>query len=176
MLVLERLDDARRRGARVYALAAGYGCSSDAYHMTAPDKQGRGAARAMEMALRDAEMIPETIDYVGAHGTGTPANDAAETQAIKRVMGDRAYHVPVSSIKSMLGHTLGAAGGIESLVTVLSVYRDAIPPTINYETPDPACDLDYVPNVGRNCRVRAAFKCSFGFGGNNAALIFAKAD
>ena len=176
VLVLERESGARRRGARIYAWAAGYGSSSDAYHMTAPDKEGRGAARAMEMALRDAALSADMIDYVSAHGTGTPANDAAETNAIKRVLGGRAHEVPISSIKSMFGHTLGAAGAIEALATVLSVYRDAVPPTINYETPDPACDLDCVPNEGRQLRVRAAFKNSFGFGGNNAALVFSKAE
>jgi len=176
MLVLERENEARQRGAHIYALLAGYGSSSDAYHTTAPHKEGLGAARAMRMALNEAQLNLTQIDYINAHGTATLANDLAETRAIKNVFGEQAYHIPISSIKSMIGHTLGAAGAIEAVATVLTIHNNLIPPTINYNTPDPACDLDYVPNQSREIKVQAALSNSFGFGGNNAVLAFAKPD
>ncbi len=176
MLVLERESEAQKRGARIYALLAGYGSSSDAYHTTAPHKEGLGAARAMRMALNEAKLNLTQVDYINAHGTATPANDIAETQAIKNVFGEQAYRIPISSIKSMIGHTLGAAGAIEAVATLLTIHNNAIPPTINYSTPDLACDLDYVPNQSRQIKVQAALSNSFGFGGNNAVLAFVKPD
>jgi len=152
----------------------GYGLSGDGQHMTAPDPQGKGAARAMQQALRDAGINSAEIDYINAHGTATPANDAAETKAIKKVLGDKAKTVPVSASKSMIGHCLGAAGALEAVATVLAVRDDRIPPTIHYETPDPECDLDYVPNQAREAFVKAALSNSFAFGGNNTALVFRK--
>ena len=168
ILVLESLEHARARGARIYAELAGYGLTADAHHMTAPHPEGEGAARCMEMALEDAGIPPEEVDYINAHGTSTPLNDAAETRAIKRVFGNHAYKLAVSSTKSMTGHLLGGAGGLEAVLTVKTVYEGLIPPTINYEEPDPECDLDYVPNEARRARVRVAISNAFGFGGTNA--------
>lgn len=170
-LVLESLDHAVSRGARIYCLISGYGMSADAYHITAPSPNGEGAARAMLAAIRDAGLVPGDIDYINAHGTSTPANDLNETQAIKKVFGERAYHIPVSSTKSMIGHLLGAAGAVETIATIMAVYDGVIPPTINYEEPDPECDLDYVVEGARKALVRAALKNSFGFGGQNACLV-----
>lgn len=171
-LVLESEEHARRRGARIYAEICGYGMSCDAYHITAPDPEGLGAARAMANALADAGLRPEDIDYINAHGTSTPLNDRVETAAIKRVFGEHAHRLAVSSIKSMTGHLLGAAGGLEAVASVLTIVHQVIPPTINYEVPDPECDLDYVPNEARSQRVRAVLSNGFGFGGQNASLIF----
>ena len=171
-VVLESLDLARRRGARIYAEIVGYGMTADAYHMTAPDPDGDGAARAMAGALRDAGLAPEDVGYINAHGTSTPYNDKTETLAIKRVFGDRARRVAVSSTKSMIGHLLGAAGGVETVATVLALFHGILPPTVNYDTPDPECDLDYVPNMARKIQVDVALSNGFGFGGTNATLAF----
>lgn len=172
VLILEELDHALRRDANIYAELTGYGMSADAYHMTAPEPEGAGAMASMGLALEDAGVQPEDVDYINAHGTSTPAGDASETKAIKKVFGDHAYRLAVSSIKSMTGHLLGAAGGVEAVATVLTLFRSMIPPTINYEEPDPECDLDYVPNYARQAEVRVAFSNSFGFGGTNATLVF----
>jgi 3-oxoacyl-[acyl-carrier-protein] synthase II len=174
MLVLEELEHARRRGAKIYAEVAGYGLSGDAYHMAAPPADGNGAVRSMKMALADGGLQPEDIDYINAHGTSTPLNDVIETGAIKQVFGDHAYKLAISSTKSMTGHMLGGAGGIESVFTALTLKNGIIPPTINLDNPDPGCDLDYVPNVAREMDVRAAVSNSFGFGGTNAVLIMKK--
>ncbi len=171
ILILERQEDAQVRGANIYAEIAGYGSSSDAFHMTAPHSEAAGILQAMKMAMRDAELSLEDIDYINAHGTGTKHNDAAETLGIKRFFGDLAYQIPISSNKSMIGHTLGAAGSIETIAGIISMNKGIIPPTINYSTLDPECDLDYVPNVAREQQIRAFMKNSFGFGGNNAILI-----
>jgi 3-oxoacyl-[acyl-carrier-protein] synthase II len=172
MLVLEDLAAAVGRGARIYAELAGFGANADAYHITSPSPDGDGAARCMRLALEDGHIEPLDVDYVNAHGTSTPYNDAIETRAIKRVFGEHAARLAVSSTKSMIGHALGAAGAIEAAYTALAVYHQMIPPTINYETGDPACDLDYVPNRPRSARVRAALSNSFGFGGANTCLAF----
>jgi 3-oxoacyl-[acyl-carrier-protein] synthase II len=172
ILVLERLEHARARGARIYAEVVGYGTSADAYHITAPLENGEGAALAMRRALADAGLSPRDIDYINAHGTSTPLNDKSETQAIKAVFGEAAYDVPISSTKSMIGHLLGAAGAVEAIVCIRAITDGVIPPTINYEHPDPECDLDYVPNVARRRPVRTAMSNSFGFGGHNACVIF----
>jgi 3-oxoacyl-[acyl-carrier-protein] synthase II len=172
IVVLESLELARRRGARVYAEIVGYGMTADAYHMTAPDPDGDGAARAMTGALRDAGLGTEDVGYVNAHGTSTPYNDKTETLAIKRVFGDHARRLAVSSTKSMTGHLLGAAGGVETIATVLALRHGILPPTVNYENPDPECDLDYVPNHARRTQVEAALSNGFGFGGTNATLAF----
>jgi 3-oxoacyl-[acyl-carrier-protein] synthase II len=174
ILVLEEAEHARRRGARVYAEIRGYGLTADAHHMTAPDPEGEGAFRAMKEALQDAGIKPEEVDAINAHGTATPANDLAETKAIKKLFKARAGKIPVSAIKSMIGHCLGAAGAVEAVATVLSVHEDRIPPTIHYQTPDPECDLDYVPNQARTQPVGVALSNSFAFGGNNTALVFGK--
>lgn len=171
MLLLEREDHARRRGAAVYAEVVSYGISNDAHHMTAPHPEGRGAVRAMLQALEEGAVGIDSVDYISAHGTGTAANDRTETLAIKRVFGEGAYAVPVSSIKSMLGHTMGAAGAIEAVASILAIRHGVLPPTINYLEPDPACDLDYVPNCAREQVTRTVLSNSFGFGGNCAALI-----
>ena len=176
LLVLESLESAKRRGARIYAEVLGYGVSSDAYHVVAPRPDGDGAARAMIRALNDAEVVPNEVDYINAHGTGTVLGDAAETRAIKSVFGERAYEIPVSSTKSMIGHSMGAAGAIEALVTVLSIRDGVVHPTINYETPDPECDLDYVPNQCRPASIEVALSNSFAFGGHNAVLAFGRPD
>ncbi len=174
IVVLEELEHARRRGARIYAEFTGYGASDDAHHMTAPDPAGLGGAKAMRQALKDAGLSPDRIGYINAHGTSTPLNDAIETKAIKAVFGDAAKKIPVSSTKSMTGHTLGAAGGLEVIVSVLTIVRGVIHPTINYETPDPECDLDYVPNTAREARVDAVASNSLGFGGHNATLVISR--
>jgi len=172
ILILERLEHARARGARIYAEVVGYGTSADAYHITAPLENGEGAALAMRRALADAGLSPRDIDYINAHGTSTPLNDKSETQAIKAVFGEAAYDVPISSTKSMIGHLLGAAGAVGAIVCIRAITDGVIPPTINYEHPDPECDLDYVPNVARRRPVRTAMSNSFGFGGHNACVIF----
>jgi 3-oxoacyl-[acyl-carrier-protein] synthase II len=172
VVVLESLECARRRGARIHAELVGYGMTADAYHMTAPDPDGDGAVRAMAGALRDGGLRPEDVGYINAHGTSTPYNDKTETLAIKRVFGEHARRLAVSSTKSMTGHLLGAAGGIEAIVTVLALQHGLLPPTINYETPDPECDLDYVPNAARKAEVDVAISNGFGFGGTNATLAF----
>jgi 3-oxoacyl-[acyl-carrier-protein] synthase II len=172
ILVLESLEHARRRGARIYAEVVGYGMTADAHHMTAPDPDGDGAYRSMSHALRDGGLAPESVGYINAHGTSTPYNDKTETLAIKRVFGEHARRLAISSTKSMIGHLLGAAGGAEAIVTVLAVHHGLLPPTINYETPDPECDLDYVPNVARKAQVEVALSNGFGFGGTNATLAF----
>ena len=175
VVVLEELEHARARGARVYALLPGYGMSADAYHITAPTEDGSGAMRCMQNALRNAALDADAVDYINAHGTSTPLGDLAETIAIKRCLGERAYRVPVSSTKSMTGHLLGAAGGVEAVFTALSVYYQIVPPTINILEPDPQCDLDYVPDTAREVKVRVALSNSFGFGGTNATLVFCRA-
>lgn len=172
LVVVESLEHARRRDARIYAEIVGYGMSADAYHMTAPDPEGAGAALAMASALSDAGVDPTTVGYINAHGTSTPYNDKFETMAIKRVFGEHAYKLAVSSTKSMIGHLLGAAGGVEAIATILALSHRLLPPTINYETPDPECDLDYVPNQARKQEVEVALSNAFGFGGTNATLAF----
>jgi 3-oxoacyl-[acyl-carrier-protein] synthase II len=172
ILVLEELEFARQRNARIFAEVVGYGMSGDAFHITQPSEDGDGAFRVMQNALEDAGIRPEKIDYINAHGTSTPYNDKFETLAIKRVFGDHAYKLSVSSTKSMTGHLLGAAGGLEGGITALAVYHQQIPPTINYETPDPDCDLNYVPNLMQPARLEYVLSNSFGFGGTNVALIF----
>jgi 3-oxoacyl-[acyl-carrier-protein] synthase II len=175
VLVLESLEHAERRGARIIAELSGYGASSDAYHVVAPCVDGEGAQRAIRLALADAGIGPDDVDYVNAHGTSTQANDASETAAIKGVFGERAYQLPISSTKSMIGHALGASGAIESVACIKAIETGIVPPTINYETPDPVCDLDYVPNQSRQLSsVRHVLKNSFGFGGQNACLVFSK--
>ncbi len=173
VLVLEELEHARRRGAEIYAELAGYGRNSDAFHITAPDDSGKGGAACMKLAMEDAGAAPEDVDYINAHGTSTPLNDVQETKAIKLALGEGpARKVPVSSLKSMTGHPLGAAGAIEAIASVLTAVKGIIPPTINYETPDPLCDLDYVPNEAREKRATTILSNSFGFGGHNATLCF----
>jgi len=172
ILILESLEHAQRRGAQILAEIVGYGMSGDAYHITQPAENGDGAFRVMRAALKDAKLSPEDIGYVNAHGTSTPLGDCLETIALKRVFGERAKQVPVSSTKSMTGHLLGGAGGLEAGICVLALRDQILPPTINQETPDPACDLDYVPNKSRKASVEYALSNSFGFGGTNAALIF----
>jgi 3-oxoacyl-[acyl-carrier-protein] synthase II len=174
IVVLEALDHAGRRDARIYAEVVGYGMTADAHHMTAPDPEGDGAARAMAAALRDGGLHPTEVGYINAHGTSTPYNDKFETLAIKRVFGDHARRLAVSSTKSMTGHLLGAAGGVETIAAVLAIHHGLVPPTINYEMPDPECDLDYVPNQARKQDVDVALNNAFGFGGTNATLAFRK--
>lgn len=174
VLVLEELEHARKRGARIYAELAGYGCTADAYHITAPAPDAEGAARAMRLALADAGLAPEDVAYINAHGTSTDLNDRLETEAIKKVFGPRAYALAISSTKSMTGHLLGAAGAVELIATVLAVEEGVVPPTINYEHPDPACDLDYVPNAARRLDIEAALSNSLGFGGHNVTLAVKK--
>lgn len=172
IVILEELEFAKRRGANILAEIVGYGMSGDAFHVTMPDETGSGAIRVMERAIKDAGISPDQIGYVNAHGTSTPYNDKFETLAIKKVFGDRAYELPVSSTKSMTGHALGAAGGIEAVFSILAMRENTLPPTINYEHPDPDCDLDYVPNEPRQTSVDYVLSNSFGFGGTNACLIF----
>jgi 3-oxoacyl-[acyl-carrier-protein] synthase II len=174
VIVLEELEFARRRGAPIYAELVGYGMSGDAYHITAPSEDGDGGMRVMQNALHQAGVRPDQVDYINAHGTSTPFNDKLETLAIKRLFGDHARRLAVSSTKSMTGHLLGAAGGLEAGITVLAVRHQVLPPTINYETPDPECDLDYVPNTKRAAKIEYALSNSFGFGGTNGALLFKK--
>jgi 3-oxoacyl-[acyl-carrier-protein] synthase II len=174
VVILEEMEHAKKRGARIYAELIGYGMSGVAYHFTAPDENGRGACKAMELALASAKINPETIDYISAHGTSTPLGDLAETKAVKKTFGAHARKVALSSTKGALGHSLGASGGVESVVTALAVYRNLVPPTINLDNPDPECDLDYVPHKARDMRVNVAMKNSFGFGGHNVSLIFRK--
>ncbi len=173
VLVLETLDGARARGARVYAEVVGYGLSCDAHHMTAAHPEGEGPARAMTQALADAGLAPEDVDYISAHGTGTPTNDKLETLAVKRAFGEVAARVPMSSVKSMLGHTMGAASALEAAVCCLAIDEGWLPPTINYQNPDPECDLDYVPNEARRKTVRVAMNNAYAFGGANASVLFA---
>ena len=173
LMILEELEFAKARGAKIYAELVGYGMTADAFHITMPDETASGAVRVMNMALRDAGVGPDVVDYLNAHGTSTPYNDKFETLAIKKTFGEHAYRLAVSSTKSMTGHLLGAAGGIEAVFSVLAIHRRTLPPTINYVTPDPDCDLDYVPNEAREVpEVRYALSNSFGFGGTNAALLF----
>ncbi len=172
MLILESLEYAQRRGANILAEIVGYGMSADAYHMTQPSEDGDGAYRVMRASLKDAGIVPEQVGYVNAHGTSTPIGDALETLAIKRTFGDAAKKIPVSSTKSMTGHVLGGAGGLEAGISVLALRDQVAPPTINYENPDPACDLDYVPNEARKVSMQYALSNSFGFGGTNASLVF----
>ncbi|MBW4492414.1 MAG: beta-ketoacyl-ACP synthase II [Oscillatoria princeps RMCB-10] len=174
ILILEELEHALSRGARIYAEMVGYGMTCDAYHITSPVPGGAGAARAIQLAMKDAGVTPEQVSYINAHGTSTPANDPTETAAIKTALGESAQKVAISSTKSMTGHLLGGSGGIEAVATVMAVANDQIPPTINLENPDPACDLDYVPNVSRAQKVEVALSNSFGFGGHNVTLVFKK--
>ncbi len=174
MILLEELEHAKARGAKIYAEMAGYGLSGDGYHMAAPPEDGDGAIRCMQMALNDAGMNVDDIDYINAHGTSTPLNDVVETRAIKKVFGSHAQELAISSTKSMTGHMLGGAGGIESVFTALSLYNQTIPPTANLENPDEECDLDYVPGSARETKIRAAMSNSFGFGGTNAVIIMKK--
>jgi len=174
IVILEELSQALKRGAKIYAEIIGYGLTGDAYHITAPSPDGEGAARCMAMALKNAGIAPAEIDYINAHGTSTYYNDIYETMAVKTVFKEHAKKLAISSTKSMIGHLLGGAGGVESIFTILTISRGIIPPTINYQTPDPKCDLDYVPNVARKVEVRIALCNSFGFGGTNAVLAFKK--
>jgi 3-oxoacyl-[acyl-carrier-protein] synthase II len=174
IIVLEELEHALARGAKIYAEIVGYGATGDAYHITAPAPGGEGGARAMKMAINDGGLKPEDIDYINAHGTSTEYNDKFETLAVKEVFGEHAYKLAMSSTKSMTGHLLGAAGGIEAIFSVLSIRDSILPPTINYETPDPECDLDYVPNTARQQEVKAVMSNSLGFGGHNATIVFKK--
>jgi len=175
-IVLEEYEYARKRGARIYAELIGYGMSGDAYHMTAPSEDGDGAARCMENALHNASINPDQVDYINAHGTSTPAGDVVETMVVKRVFGDHAKKLAISSTKSMIGHMLGAAGGVEAIFSILSIQDQVAPPTINLDNPDPECDLDYVPNTARPMKINIALSNSFGFGGTNGTLIFKRLD
>jgi 3-oxoacyl-[acyl-carrier-protein] synthase II len=174
IVVLEELESALKRGAKIYAELVGYGLTADAYHMTAPDPEGRGVVNCMRMALRDAGLGPEAVDYINAHGTSTPFNDKHETAAIKQVFGEHAYKLAVSSTKSMTGHLLGAGGGVEAAICALALTEGVIPPTTNYESPDPECDLDYVPNHARHVELTTVLSNSFGFGGTNACIVLKK--
>lgn len=174
ILILEELEHALTRGARIYGEMVGYGMTCDAYHITSPVPGGLGAAKAMELAMRDGELTPAMISYINAHGTSTPANDVTETAAIKKALGDYAYNIPISSTKSMTGHLLGGSGGIEAVATILAIAKDHVPPTIHLDNPDPGCDLDYVPHKSREVRVEVALSNSFGFGGHNVTIAFRK--
>jgi 3-oxoacyl-[acyl-carrier-protein] synthase II len=176
VLILEEREKAIKRGAKIHGEVIGYGANGDAHHITAPAPEGEGAARCMRLALKDAGLAPSDIDYINAHGTSTEYNDANETQAIKKVFGEHAFKLPVSSTKSMTGHLLGAAGAVEGVFSVLALGHGIIPPTINYENPDPDCDLDYVPNQARRADIRVALSNSFGFGGTNACVIFRRSE
>ena len=173
-LVLESLDHALARKARIYAEVVGQATSADAYHIAAPEPEGYGPSRAMRWALDDAGLTPEAVDYINAHGSSTPINDVTETKAIKRTFGEHAYNLAISSTKSMIGHPMGAAGALEAIACILAIYHGCIPPTINYEYPDPECDLDYIPNQARRQSVNIALSNSFGLGGQNACLVFKK--
>src|SRR3989338_3382220 len=170
------MEMAKKRGARIYAEVVGYAMNSDAFHMTTPSPNGEGAAKCIEAAVKSAHINTDEVDYINAHGTSTYYNDLYETMAVKKVFGDHTKRLAISSTKSMTGHLLGAAGGVEAVFTTLSIYHRIIPPTINYETPDPQCDLDYVPNTARDAKVNIAISNSFGFGGTNAALVFKRFD
>jgi 3-oxoacyl-[acyl-carrier-protein] synthase II len=174
ILVLEELEHAKKRNAKIYAELVGYGASADAYHLTAPSPNGEGGTRAIIAALKDANLKPNEIDYINAHGTSTPTNDPIETAAIKNAFGEHAYKLAVSSTKGMTGHTLGAAGGIEAIITTLAIRDNFMPATINLDEPDPNCDLDYVPNKGRNKTINAAISMSLGFGGHNSVVALKK--
>lgn len=174
ILVLEEYEHAKKRGAHIYAEVLGHGMTCDAYHMTAPDPEGKEASRAMKMAMNNAGISTKDIDYINAHGTATALNDKTETLILKKVFGERAYQIPVSSTKSMIGHLIGAAGSVELIATILAMENAEIPPTINYTVPDPECDLDYVPNQARKAKIKVAMKNSFGFGGKNSVLIVGK--
>jgi 3-oxoacyl-[acyl-carrier-protein] synthase II len=176
VLVLESLEHALGRGARILAEVTGFGATNDAFHITAPPEKGEGAAACMILALKDAGITTADIGYINAHGTSTILNDKSETAAIKAVFGEQAYSVPISSTKSMVGHLLGAAGAVETLLCVKVLQDNYLPPTINYETPDPECDLDYIPNTARQSKVHHAMTNSFGFGGHNATLIISRFD
>lgn len=173
MLLLEDLEHAVRRQAKIYGEIVGYGSTADAYRITDVHPEGRGAVACIRMALRDAGLNPDDVDYINAHGTSTEVNDRVETLAIKQSFGDRSYKTPVSSVKSMMGHLIAAAGSVEAITCLMTIRDQIIPPTMNYRTPDPNCDLDYVPNAARSCRVRRSLSNSFGFGGQNVSLIFA---
>jgi len=174
IVILEEYESAKKRGARIYAEVAGYGLTGDAYHLTAPAPGGEGAARCMRMALKNAGLNPEDVNYINAHGTSTPMNDLYETMAIKSAFGEHAKKLMVSSTKSMTGHALGAAGGLEAVYTLMAMDKGIVPPTINYQEPDPECDLDYVPNTARDMKITSALSNNFGFGGTNATLLFRK--
>lgn len=176
VLVFEELEHARRRGARIYGEVVGFGMTADAYHLTEPDPDGKALGRAVQDALRMADVTPDQIDYVNPHGTSTPLNDKVETRMLKEVFGKRAYHLPISSTKSITGHLLGAAGGVEAIAVLLSIEKGLIHPTINYEFPDPECDLDYVPNEPRKKDIRLGLSISAGFGGVNSAILFRKVE
>jgi 3-oxoacyl-[acyl-carrier-protein] synthase II len=176
VIVLEEYEHAKARGARIYAELVGIGMNSDAYHITSPSEDGAGAKECMLMALNDAQLPPDAVHYINGHGTSTPAGDLAETRAVKAAFGDHAYKLCISSTKSMTGHMLGAAGGAEAVFTILAIQDQVAPPTINYDTPDPDCDLDYVPNIARPMHINVAVSNSFGFGGTNASLVFKRAD
>ena len=176
VLILEERERAIKRGAKIYAEVIGYGANGDAYHMTAPAPEGEGAARCMRLALKDAGIAPSDVDYINAHGTSTEYNDANETQAIKKVFGEHAFKLAVSSTKSMTGHLLGAAGAVEGVFSVLALDHGMIPPTINYENRDPQCDLDYTPNQARKADIRVVLSNSFGFGGTNACVVFRRGE
>lgn len=174
VLILEELEHAKRRGAGIIAEIVGYGCTCDAYHITQPHPEGLGGSMCLKLALQDAGIKPEDIDYINAHGTSTPLNDPTETNVIKNVFGEHAHKLAISSTKSMTGHLLGAAGAVEAIITAMAIREGFIPPTINYRTPDPQCDLDYVPNTGRSANIRYAISNALGFGGHNAAIVFKK--
>ena len=174
ILIIEELEHALKRGANIIAEIMGYASTNDAYHITAPDPEGEGSVMCMKMAIKDADLDVEDIDYINAHGTSTEFNDKFETKAIKTVFGEKAYKLPVSSTKSMTGHLLGAAGAVEAIISTLAIRNGFIPPTINYKTPDPECDLDYVPNKGRKADISCALSNSLGFGGHNATIIIKK--
>jgi 3-oxoacyl-[acyl-carrier-protein] synthase II len=171
VIILEEYEHAKKRGAKIYCELAGYGLTADAYHMSAPNPEGEGAARCMHMAMKHAKVNPEDVDYINAHGTSTPIGDACETKAVKRAFGESAHQVAVSSTKSMTGHLLGAAGAIEMAACVMAMRDSLLPPTINLENADPECDLDYVPNTAREKKVKVAISNSFGFGGHNSSVV-----
>jgi 3-oxoacyl-[acyl-carrier-protein] synthase II len=174
VVILEEYEHAKKRGARIYAEVLGYGMSADAHHITAPHEDGRGASKAMDLTLKDAGVAPDQVDYINAHGTSTPLGDLAETKAVKATFGEHAKKLPVSSTKSQMGHLLGASGGVECIVTAMTIHRNLIPPTINLDEPDEECDLDYVPHKARDKKVTIAMSNSFGFGGHNASLLLRK--